>query len=168
MTGLQDVTRVLLRADLLDYTHETLRKIGEDLAEGLVLWAGWKRESTFTVATVIRPSQIAIQSDSGLSVRIDGDAIHQVNALLYRREMELVAQVHSHPGKAYHSELDDAIPLVTTAGGLSLVVPDFARGPADLSTYAAYRLSAEGRWDEIARDALLDLVRVLPAPPSTT
>jgi proteasome lid subunit RPN8/RPN11 len=165
--GLQDVTRVLLRADLLDYTHETLREIGEDLAEGLVLWAGRRRGATFSVAAVIRPTQRAVQSESGLSVRVDGAAIHQVNALLYKNSLELVAQVHSHPGEAYHSELDDAIPLVTTAGGLSLVVPDFARGPADLSTYAAYRLSAAGHWEEIGRDALRDLVHVLPPKPST-
>lgn len=165
--GLQDVTRVLLRADLLDYTHETLRKIGEDLAEGLVLWAGRKRGTTFSVAAVIRPTQRAVESESGLSVRTDSAAIHQVNALLYKNALELVAQVHSHPGEAYHSELDNAIPLVTTAGGLSLVVPDFARGPADLSTYAAYRLTVEGRWEEIERDALLDFVRVLPSPPFT-
>jgi hypothetical protein len=167
MTGLQDVTRVLLRAEILEYTHETLRTIGEDGAEGFVVWAGRKRGNTFSVATVIRPSQRALHSLSGLSVHIDAAAIHEVNTLLYRHGLELIAQIHSHPDEAYHSDLDDAIPMVTTAGGLSLVVPDFARGRADLATYAAYRLSAAGLWEEMDAAVLQDLVRVLPPSSST-
>lgn len=168
MTRLLDVTQVRLAPELLEHTHETLRKIGEDLVEGLVLWAGRKQGSLFRVETVIRPSQHAVRSEAGLSVRVDRSGIHQVNAYLYKHGMELVAQVHSHPGEAYHSALDDAIPLVTTIGGLSLVVPDFARGPVDVTTYAAYRLSAVGKWEEVEPTALAGLIHVTPNSSSSS
>jgi len=85
-------------------------------------------------------------------VVVDGPELHRINVWLYEHEMTLIAQIHSHPTDAYHSETDDAIPIITTPGGLSLVVPDFARGPADLTTYAIFRLSESGDWKELASD----------------
>jgi hypothetical protein len=160
MTGLADVTRVLLRSELLEATHATLREIGREGVEGLVLWAGRRHGSVFAVEAVLCPNQRALRSESGLCVLVDGAEIHRINTWLYRNRMELVAQIHSHPGEAYHSALDDTIPLVTTAGGLSLVVPEFARGAVDLARYAGYRLSADGEWVEVPCEALLQLIDV--------
>lgn len=162
MSGFEQLAVVRIPDTLLAYSHEALREIGEDEVEGLVLWAGWAQGNVFTVDTVLRPKQRALRGDQGLCVLVDGPEIHRINVWLYKNQRELVAQVHSHPRAAYHSELDDTIPLVTTVGGLSLVVPDFARGPVDLETYAGYRLTGDGNWDEIPAGGLGRLIEVFP------
>lgn len=164
MSGLQGVSRVLISSELLEHTHRTLREIGEEEVEGLVLWAGRLEGTAFSVEAVLRPRQRAPRTPTGLCVLVDGAEIHRINTWLFERKMELVAQVHSHPTEAYHSALDDTIPIVTTVGGLSLVVPDFARGPADLATYAGYRLSPDGEWVALAAGSLCRLVQVVPQP----
>ncbi|WP_245320086.1 hypothetical protein [Bradyrhizobium sp. LMTR 3] len=63
-----------------------------------------------------------------------------------RVQLALVAQIHSHPGRAYHSSTDDAYAIATTVGCLSLVIPDVARAPFDLANIASYRLDRAGVW----------------------
>jgi hypothetical protein len=57
----------------------------------------------------------------------------------------LIAQVHSHPNEAYHSEADDEYAIVTAEGGLSFVVPNFGKAPLDPTIWAIYRLT-QGEW----------------------
>lgn len=70
--------------------------------------------------------------------------MHELNATLFQTREVLVVQIHSHPGDAYHSETDDAYPIVTALGGISIVVADFCKhGIIDKSS-ALYRLTKEG------------------------
>ena len=39
-----------------------------------------------------------------------------------------VARIHSHPGDAFHSSADDANPVISFEGGISIVVPFFGLG----------------------------------------
>jgi hypothetical protein len=90
-------------------------------------------------------------------VRVEGQALHELNLWLYEHNEVLAAQVHAHPTHAFHSDTDDTFPIVTALGGLSLVVPDFARRGVLTAGSAAFRLSRSG-WDAVA----LDAIRVLP------
>lgn len=82
-------------------------------------------------------------------VRVDGDALHRLNVWLYQHQQMLGVQVHAHPTDAYHSDTDDTFPIVTTLGGLSLVVPNFCRRDLFRGS-AAYRLTPNG-WVESDR-----------------
>lgn len=150
MTGLAHIKRVLIPGSLFSDGHALLRDIGASAVEGLVLWAGRSEGDVFAVHTVIRPAQRSARGERGLFVAVDGPELHRLGVWLYNERMQLIAQVHTHPTDAYHSEMDDAIPIVTTVGGISLVVPDFATGPAVLETYACYRLDAAGTWRELS------------------
>ena len=65
-----------------------------------------------------------MRSQHGLEAR--ATELPRLNVLLHERNLTLVAQLHSHPTNAYHSSTDDTYPIVTRAGRISLVVPDFA------------------------------------------
>lgn len=160
MTGLAHVRHILIPRELFENGHATLREIGVELAEGLVLWAGRCERDAFVVHAVIRPAQRCIRGEHGLSVVVDGPELHRLGVWLYNERKQLVAQVHTHPADAYHSETDDAIPIVTTVGGISLVVPDFATGPALLERYACYRLDAAGTWCELSQTAAKALIEI--------
>jgi len=160
MTGLAGVRRVVVPKVMISETHLHLRRVGRSGHEGFVLWAGMKDgEACFRASNVIIPAQQGLRSESGVCVRVEGEELHRINVWLFQNGLRLIAQVHSHPTDAYHSETDDAFPIVTTEGALSLVTPDFATGPADLAHYAAYRL-LRGRWVELSRAALLGLINV--------
>ena len=145
---------------MADRTQRSLREAGQTGNEGMVLWSGVQDSDSFYIHTVTVPIQRGIRSAEGVCVVIDGDALHQLNVETYKRGERLFAQVHTHPGRAYHSEMDDRYAVVTAPGGLSLVVPDFAVRDFDVSDCAVYRLSSAGRWDRVERRDATSLVRV--------
>lgn len=67
------------------------------------------------------------------------------------------AQVHTHPGSAFHSETDDNWPVVSQPGFVSIVVPNFAVRPINLKTWWAGVLAADGRWKEVPIASLLEV-----------
>ena len=79
--------------------------------------------------------------------------------------LKIVAQVHSHPGEAFHSEVDDEWAIVRHVGALSLVVPGFARWTTPTNFVAqavAYELSASNQWLHTETIGALRRIGVLP------
>jgi hypothetical protein len=67
----------------------------------------------------------------------------------------VAAQVHSHPGEAFHSKADDRWAIVRHEGALSLVVPNFALDTTVsrfLDDTKIYQFSAAAQWTEVRRD----------------
>jgi hypothetical protein len=145
---------------MTDRTQHNLREAGRTGNEGMVLWSGVQEGDTFEILTVTMPTQRGIRSAEGVCVVIDGDALHQFNVETYKRGERLFAQLHTHPGCAYHSEMDDRYAVVTAPGGLSLVVPDFAVRDFDISDCAVYRLSSSGSWKKVEKRDAAALVSI--------
>lgn len=132
-------------------TEDALLEAGAEGFERFVFWSGRPTGSAeFAVEAVHVPTQRAFKTRKGLLVRVEGDALHRMNAWLYEHEQVLIAQVHAHPTDAYHSETDDSFPVVTSEGGLSIVVPDFCKHGLITPETAIYRLSTSG-WVEDSR-----------------
>ncbi len=146
MSGLQSVREVRVPRAVVEEAHAHLRAAGADGYEGMALWAGEHLESTFLVRATLVPRQTGHRGEDGVCVAVDGDELHRINVWLYEHKLTLVAQLHSHPTAAYHSETDDTFPIVAAAGGLSLVVPDFAVRPFNLAKCAVYRLLPPKGW----------------------
>lgn len=153
--SLGDVARLLVPAEALDKTEESLRAAGRDGFELFVLWSGVVEGDGFRVKTPHVPRQTAYRTKGGLLVRIDGDALHELNRWLFENEEELGVQVHAHPTDAYHSDTDDTYPIITTLGGFSIVAADFAEEGLLCPETAVYRLTKTG-WeiDEPATDLI--------------
>lgn len=140
---------MLLPGALAEETQRSLRAAGLGGNEGLVVWSGVQAGSMFHVRTATMPRQRGIRTADGVCVVVDGDVLHQLNVDTFKRGERLFAQVHSHPGRAYHSTMDDQYAVITAPGGLSLVVPDFAVRPFRVAECAVYRLAQDGRWKEV-------------------
>ena len=84
--------------------------------------------------------------------------MHRLNVWLFENHEELAVQIHSHPTEAYHSDTDDTYPIVTMRGGLSVVVPDFARTGLRGNGVANYRLGTSG-WDELSLEESRRLIQ---------
>lgn len=139
-------------------TEEHLRRAGRRGLELFVLWSGVINGTDFAVRTAHVPRQTSYQLDTGLMVRVDGDALHRLNTWLYKSQEILAIQVHSHPGKAFHSDTDDAYPIVTAEGSVSIVAADFCRRGLLSDSTAVYRLG-DGGWRRL--DEPFTVVRVV-------
>lgn len=144
MNDFEVITRVVFPDSLLLQAYQHFRVRGELGCEGVALWVGRAAGTVFHVSDIVIPAQSGINSDEGLAYVVETQALHRLNVWLHKEDLRMIAQIHSHPGEAYHSETDDLFPIVTTAGGFSLVVPYFGRGLPSLSQCAAYRLGDEG------------------------
>ena len=149
MSGLTEVQLVRVPRQLAEEAHAHLKRVGTRGMEGFAIWAGTREGSIFQVSQTVIPAQRGVRSASGVCVTIGPEELHRLNVWLYENKLAVVAQIHSHPGRAYHSETDDTFPIATAIGCLSLVIPDFATQPFSLARCAVYRLSPAGRWREV-------------------
>ena len=156
---LRGVQRFRVQASAIRETEEAIRSAGQDGYELFVVWSGTRDGDTFTVAEVHVPRQVSYKLDAGLCVRIGGSELHRLNMWLYEAQQAIGVQVHSHPTDAYHSDTDDAYPIATLDGSLSIVLPFFGRDGFGSSDIAAYRLG-RGGWLELT-GSLSDLMEVV-------
>jgi hypothetical protein len=158
--GFLEVNEVRAPKEVIADTQAHLREVGRKGLEGVALWAGKHTAGIFTVERAIIPSQKAFRTEQGLLYTVGPEELHRINVWLYENQMTLIAQIHSHPGAAYHSETDDSYPIVTTVGALSLVVPDFARAPFELENCAVYRLFSGRGWVELSTTEAEQLIQI--------
>lgn len=149
MNKLAEVTELRVPAHVLSEGYTFMRSAGKMKLEGMVLWAGKQHDHVFHVTQLIIPKQRGLRTPDGVCAIIDGDELARLNKYLYRNSLELVAQVHTHPEEAYHSETDDRYAIATTIGCFSIVAPNFAVRDFPLSECAIYRLNSNGQWIEV-------------------
>ncbi|MGX9182208.1 Mov34/MPN/PAD-1 family protein [Mesorhizobium sp. BHbdii] len=151
---------VVLPQHCVSKVQAHLRSVGRQGHEGMGLWVGDQQGQYFNVTEAVIPAQRHVRTSDGICVIVPADELHRLNVWLYKRGLKLLAQIHSHPGRAYHSTTDDAYAIATTVGCLSLVVPNFAREPFDLARIAAYQLDAKANWSEVPSAALARMIKI--------
>lgn len=140
-------------------TLKAMQQFGKRGAECLVLWLGHAESDNAHVCRAVVPEQEAISDEDGVGYFVSSCTLFALNRALAETGLRLIAQVHSHPGEAYHSHADDRYAIVTSEGGLSLVVPDFGNAPEDPASWAVYRLG-QGEWRELDEEEANRLLRV--------
>lgn len=73
-------------------------------------------------------------------------------------EQRYLARIHSHPGLAFHSPTEDANPVLTHEGAVSIVVPFFGLGLRTALAACAVHVLTAGRWTELPPGAERDAV----------
>jgi len=149
------IKEILILNNVLPQTQKWLREVGKMRNEAFVLWAGsFQSSEIFIVTSAIFPEQRTFRTSTGVGVHVSGEELFNVSRWLYESKQVLIAQIHTHPTQAYHSDTDDNFPLVTTKGQFSIVVPFFAREPLhNLSDCAVYRLNNQNRWNPLLGEA---------------
>ena len=136
--------KLTLHREVLGHSFEHLRSCGGGHEECVVLWIGPNDQARY-VDEVVVPRHTA----SASHYDIDPAWIGEFWLDLARRNRTVRCQVHTHPGRAYHSSRDDALALVHTPGYLSLVLPRFATGPIGLDgSFLAIR-GDDGSWSAL-------------------
>lgn len=116
---------IWLCAGLLDRTVAVLQQSGDQHGphEGIAYWAGRRAGNEAFITTCIAPA--ALTTSGSFDTTAQSNA--RVVMYLANAGLELIGQVHSHPGGFVgHSHGDDRRALMPYDGFLSLVVPNYA------------------------------------------
>ncbi len=105
---------------------------------------GRARVSTFVLYDELDPHSL----DSGI-VHIDGRYFGELWEQCRARELEVVADVHTHPGAADQSSSDRANPMVSTKGHIAIIVPNFAAGAVRRSSLGIFRYEGAKTWRSV-------------------
>jgi hypothetical protein len=157
----KNITKILIPLKCINKAYDFMKYAGEQKLEGVALFVGNKEERNFYIKDAIIPKQKACSSQDGLLYLVDAEELHQINLWLYENKYNVIAQIHSHPKEAYHSKTDDLFPIVTTLGGLSIVVPNFASGTIDINSWVFYRLISKEIWEELDAVEVKQLLEVI-------
>jgi hypothetical protein len=119
-----DQIKYLIPAEAIYLTEKVLSEYGNlsPSNEGLVYWAGIKRNNEVSIDLVIAPKT---ESASRRVVTTPESNVRVVQTLSNSNMIHL-GQVHSHPGNwVDHSDGDDKYAAFKINGLLSIVVPDY-------------------------------------------
>lgn len=154
--------RVTCPAPLILETIAALRRGGARGEERVVLWlARAGAGCPVQVQEVYEPAQETARD----RFKLPPESMRALMAHLASSRRSIVAQIHTHPGRAYHSEVDAEWAIVRHVGALSLVLPRFASTtePDNFTDQVmTYECSIDGEWvlrPNVGPDAALDLPR---------
>lgn len=153
---------IICSSAVISDTLEILRTGGRRGEERVALWlakAGARMPTE--VVDLYEPDQIAEVDFFNLPP----ESMRALMSHLSSTRRRIVAQIHTHPGHAYHSEADAAWAIVRHVGALSLVLPTFARTTTlqnFLEQVKIYQMSSAGEWNlkpGVGPDAVMEIAR---------
>ena len=136
---------LVVPSSCIDLTALLFRQNGQFGEERFVVWAGTLVRNEGFVSTILAPYE---GSGSGW---ISPESSAEAHEALGRRDLVPLAQVHSHPGRAYLSSIDRENPFFMCRGFLSIVVPNF--GFVDMKNtgnWKVYRYESLRKWTELS------------------
>lgn len=136
-------------------TKEYLRLSSRIQTELVILWSGVVKDGFAYVRSAWLPKQYA----SPGFFAIPGDELFELNKTIYEIGEQIVAQVHTHPTLAFHSETDSEFAITAMEGGLSIVIPDFGDESLESLSKCAYFRFMSGHWNKLSQSEVKRLVR---------
>ncbi len=146
---------------LLDESRDFFYQRGLEGCEGTALWIGRPAGSEVLLTRLFIPEQVCIKTAYGIGVDLTERAHYTLTDTLEPGE-RFYARIHSHPREAFHSKRDDANEIITHKGALSIVVPNFAVDPIDLTQCAIYRLEHGRGWLRLNIGDVAKVFEVVP------
>lgn len=136
------INKINLPYSIIDKTIEFFRALGKDSLEACGIWVGEEQNDLFEVKEVWFPKQ----ENTIISYYISAIDVHHLNVKLNKNNYSAIAQLHTHPGDAFHSTVDDEHTILNLPGSFSIVFPNYGSIPVNaISKWMVYRL-LDGEW----------------------
>ena len=137
---------------------EFLPEVWKGLMADLYRRGGGRRESgAFLLGKVTEDVKIVSEwvayedLDPGSSkhaiIRLDTGAFPRLWQVCADREVEVIADIHTHPGRPIQSRSDRAFPMLALSGHIALIAPRFARGTIKPSDVSFNVYAGDGQWN---------------------
>lgn len=107
--------------EILDKTFEFLQNLGKQELEAHALWIGKEENEIFKIKDVIIPKQ----ENGVIEFEVESEEVHRINVMTNKKGLQLIAQIHTHPSIAFHSDTDDEGAILYLPDSLSIVIPNF-------------------------------------------
>jgi hypothetical protein len=153
--------RVACPSAVVGATIDALRESGARGHEGIVLWLGRRRGDEVELVAAYVPEHTARHD----MFHIPPSGMRKLQAHLRAHRWMIGAQVHSHPGHAFHSRADDDWAIVRHVGALSIVAPYFARHLTTgsfMADCATYELDEANRWRRVQVRDVVSRCEIVP------
>lgn len=152
-----------LPAEVLKQALDSLQTAGRTQREGIVLLlSSWGvSDGSVEIREAYTPHHLAEED----RFWIPPQGIKAMMAHLRSRRYSVAGQIHTHPGRAFHSAADDLWAIPSKVGALSIVLPRFAAGLTAANTLgraAVYQLSTGGTWDRLNKLLVSAVIEVTP------
>lgn len=108
----------------------------------------WRQVHSFVYYDELDPHCL----DTGIVV-FDGAGYGPLWRLCRENGLEVVADVHTHPGIARQSEADRMHPMVATSGHFAMIVPNFAMRVPAVEELGLYQYLGRYRWKDYSGEA---------------
>lgn len=132
--------------EVVQTTISLLRRESDVGEERVALWlATAASRSPTTIVEVYEPEQV-VDVDY---FRIPPASMSALMDHLRSTRRRIAAQIHTHPGRAYHSDVDAEWAIIRHVGAISLVLPRFALATTPenfLDEVMTYEYSPNGDW----------------------
>lgn len=116
--------------------------------EGIAYLLGRTNGTVTLAVTAFRPEATTTRG----SFRVEPRAMARCVRAAADLGLQIVAQVHTHPGRAYHSEGDVEGARIRFAGYASIVLPNYGRHLPCLDGAAIYVSNKSDRWIELSAE----------------
>lgn len=83
--------------------------------------------------------------DTGVCV-LHGDSFAKLWAECRKKTLTVVADIHTHPGRASQSHDDRTNPMIARAGHVAIIVPNFADPPVRAENLGVYQYQGHHEW----------------------
>ena len=136
--------RLKVAGDAMPATLEVLRRCGQGECECAVYWTG--PTSDGAVDGVEHPAH----TRSAFGYEVESDWLTDFWKRLAATKRSVKAQIHTHPGEAFHSASDDRWPIISQVGFISIVLQNFASGRPTLEDAWVGIIRHDGCWQRLA------------------
>jgi len=137
--------RFLMTSTCLDAVTAALESSRERRHEGVAHLLGLTDGAVTLAACCLKSDAVTTAG----SFRVEERAMAGVVRRAADLGLQVVGQVHTHPGRAYHSEGDNAGARNRYAGFCSLVIPDYGSRLPSLDGSAPYFFVPESGFQEV-------------------
>lgn len=126
--------------------------------EGIAYLLGLTNGSVTLATSAFRPTA----KTSRGSFEVDTKEMAKCVRAAARHRLQVVAQVHTHPGPAYHSDGDVEGARIRYPGYTSIVLPDYGNRLPSLDGAAVYLFSRARQWIDLKVSTVIIVPGILP------
>ncbi|MET4214221.1 hypothetical protein [Bradyrhizobium sp. LA2.1] len=145
------LAKLLATADVLDDLMAALIRSQRQRHEGIVYLLGRTDGDVTLAVAVFAPEALTTSGSFHVPTR----SMVSCMQTAARFELQVVAQVHTHPGQAYHSDGDVEGAKIRYPGYVSLVLPEYGQHLPSLAGAAAYLWQKPYGWIELSDDDII-------------
>jgi proteasome lid subunit RPN8/RPN11 len=126
--------KVLLTASCFEVIQRSILIESPNEEEAIVYLFGLTDKKTTLAILAYRPRQVASWGSFSVDRFAMGEVVRRASDL----GLQVVGQVHTHPGEAFHSRGDDDGAKIRYTGYVSIVIPEFGRHLPKTNGIATY------------------------------